>query len=102
MLRVFCARGRNIFIMKLITNVEYFTRWGEELFLRAFGRLYGMEYAGQVVYKHNVITEFLIRSLGLDADTAETDACRIEHIISDETLQKMAEYTLLLECLIHI
>lgn len=46
MLRVFCARGRNIFIMKLITNVEYFTRWGEELFLRAFGRLYGMEYAG--------------------------------------------------------
>ena len=73
-------------VLKSLGYIEQ-ENYGDIIFTPA-----GLEYAGQVVYKHNVITEFLIRSLGLDADTAETDACRIEHIISDETLQKMAEY----------
>ena len=30
--------------MKLITRVEYYTRWGEELFLRAYGSLFPMKY----------------------------------------------------------
>ena len=30
--------------MKLITHVEYHTRWGEELFLRAGAKIYPMEY----------------------------------------------------------
>lgn len=35
--------------MKLVTRIEYFTRWGEELFLRSGDRIYPMEYeAGSV------------------------------------------------------
>lgn len=52
----------------------------------------GLQYAAQVVYKHRTITEFLVRSLNLPADTAEADACRIEHVVSNETIERMAEY----------
>ena len=31
--------------MKLTTRVEYFTRWGEELFLRSGNRIYPMQYS---------------------------------------------------------
>ena len=34
------------FAMKLITEVEYFTEWGEEIFLRANGCLHRMDYHG--------------------------------------------------------
>ena len=37
--------------MKLITRVEYFTRWGEEIFLRTCGRLVRMEYAEGGIWK---------------------------------------------------
>ena len=32
-------------VMKLTTSVEYFTRWGEELFLRSGNRIYPMQYS---------------------------------------------------------
>ena len=35
---------------------------------------------------HQILTEFLV-SIGVSAKQAEEDACRIEHIISDETQQ---------------
>jgi len=41
---------------------------------------------------HHVITDFLVNSLGIDIDLAEADACRIEHIISTETLAAMKAY----------
>lgn len=45
----------------------------------------GRERAHQVYERHRLITEFLSRVLGVGAETAEQDACRIEHIISQET-----------------
>lgn len=41
---------------------------------------------------HHVITDFLTLSLGLDASVAEADACRMEHVISPETVKAMKAY----------
>ena len=35
---------------------------------------------------------FLADVVGVSPETAETDACRIEHIISEETFDKIKEY----------
>jgi len=40
--------------------------------------------------RHDLIKNFLIR-LGVGPETAEEDACRIEHIISAETLEKIRQ-----------
>lgn len=45
----------------------------------------GLEYAKKIYERHTVLTEFLI-SLGVDKETASEDACRIEHVISDKTM----------------
>lgn len=52
----------------------------------------GIAYAQRIHFKHRVITDFLMLTLELSEKTAETDACRIEHIISEETAEKMAQY----------
>ena len=46
----------------------------------------GMAIAASMLDRHHTLTKFLI-ALGIDAATAETDACKIEHDISDETFQ---------------
>lgn len=49
----------------------------------------GQSKAEQVYERHDIITKFLNENLGVDAETAEKDACRIEHIISVETFEKI-------------
>ena len=44
----------------------------------------GLETAEKILVRHKVITEYLIK-LGVSADTASNDACKIEHVISDES-----------------
>jgi len=44
----------------------------------------GEEIAGRTYERHLVLTEAL-RLLGVSEEVAEEDACRIEHIVSDET-----------------
>lgn len=44
----------------------------------------GQEVAERIYERHRVLTEFFIR-IGVDPDVAEADACRIEHVISEET-----------------
>lgn len=44
----------------------------------------GLKKAKEIYEKHVVLTRFL-ESIGISPETAETDACRIEHIISQET-----------------
>ena len=46
----------------------------------------GREVAEQIYEKHRFFTERLIAA-GVDPKTAEADACRIEHVISDESFQ---------------
>ncbi len=48
--------------------------------------------ASRVHELHHVITDFLVKSLGLDIAVAEADACRMEHVISPETVKAMKTY----------
>ena len=45
----------------------------------------GSSLAQEIYERHNVLTKFL-KQIGLPEEIAETDACRIEHVISKETL----------------
>jgi DtxR family transcriptional regulator, Mn-dependent transcriptional regulator len=42
--------------------------------------------------KHEVIKRFFTNVLEVDEAVADTDACEIEHVISDETLDKLVRY----------
>ena len=44
----------------------------------------GMEIARTMYTRHTVLSEMLMR-LGVDEKTATEDACRIEHVISEES-----------------
>ena len=50
----------------------------------------GKKIAEMVYERHDVLTHYLI-SLGVAEKTAEEDACKIEHIISEESFQKIRE-----------
>ena len=52
----------------------------------------GQAKAEAIYDRHITITAFLHKTLGIDPDTAEADACRIEHVISEATFQKMKEH----------
>lgn len=51
----------------------------------------GREVAEKIYDRHRVLTEFL-KSLGVDEETASSDACRMEHVISDTTLEAIKAY----------
>ena len=48
----------------------------------------GREVAEQIYEKHRFFTERLIAA-GVDPETAERDACRIEHVISEESFKRL-------------
>ena len=48
----------------------------------------GREVAEQIYEKHRFFTERLIAA-GVDPKTAEADACRIEHVISEESFRRL-------------
>ena len=50
----------------------------------------GREVAEQIYEKHRFFTARLIEA-GVDPKTAEQDACRIEHVISEESFQRLKE-----------
>ena len=50
----------------------------------------GREVAEKIYERHCFFTERLIAA-GVDPETAEMDACRLEHAISEESFQKLRE-----------
>ena len=48
----------------------------------------GREVAEQIYEKHRFFTDRQIEA-GVDPETAERDACRIEHVISEETFERL-------------
>ena len=51
----------------------------------------GRAIAEKIYERHQYITYWL-RTLGVSAETAEDDACRIEHVISDETFEALKQH----------
>lgn len=48
----------------------------------------GREVAEKIYERHQFFTEQLV-AVGVDRETAERDACRIEHVISEEAFEKL-------------
>ena len=44
------------------------------------------------VYERHVLLTKLLENIGVTAETAEEDACRIEHYISDETFEALKNH----------
>lgn len=70
--------------MKILLEKEYVYEDGKHLYLTEQGKIY----AEAVYEKHCIIRDYLI-SCGVSASAAEEDACRMEHLISDETFSMM-------------
>lgn len=52
----------------------------------------GLQKAEAIYERHTNLKKFLISVLNVSAETAETDACKIEHILSDETYCRIKEH----------
>ncbi len=52
---------------------------------------YGLEIAEKIYERHTVLTSMLV-SLGVDEQTASEDACRLEHAISDKSLEAIKRH----------
>jgi DtxR family Mn-dependent transcriptional regulator len=50
----------------------------------------GLTVAARIYDMHTVLTQMLIK-LGVDKHIAAEDACRIEHVISDQTFDKLRD-----------
>ena len=50
----------------------------------------GKTVAAKIYERHRILTEFF-KSIGVSPETADEDACKIEHSISDETLEKIKQ-----------
>ena len=51
----------------------------------------GLAVAQKIFERHTVVSQLLIR-LGVSEETAAEDACKIEHVISDETFHTVKKY----------
>ncbi len=51
----------------------------------------GKEIAERIFQRHETITKWLMR-IGVSSDQAAIDACRIEHIISQESFECLRKY----------
>jgi Mn-dependent transcriptional regulator len=46
----------------------------------------------EVVNRHTLLRSFLVDHLGVSCEVAEEDACRMEHAVSAETIEKLESY----------
>ena len=53
----------------------------------------GLALAKKILNRHTILTDLLIR-LGVSRETASNDACRIEHVVSDETFEALKNHLL--------
>lgn len=67
----------------LITNEKY-----KEIFLTPKG----LELAEFTSLKHHTIRDFFINVLNVEAVVADTDACAIEHVISNDSVSAMQRF----------
>ena len=51
----------------------------------------GMQIAAKMLQRHHTLTHFLV-DLGVDPETAEEDACKMEHDISDQTFRAICDH----------
>lgn len=52
----------------------------------------GLDRARGIAHRHTAVKEFLVSVLGLDAASAESEACGIEHAIQPDTLDRLLHF----------
>lgn len=52
----------------------------------------GEETAKEIYFRHETLVSFLHNTLKVDLKIAKIDACKMEHVISPQTLSKLLEY----------
>jgi len=52
----------------------------------------GDKVAGEVLRRHKALTRFFAQALGINRKTAEEDACKIEHVISPLSLERVIKF----------
>ena len=60
-----------------------------DIYLTAEGLAYGLS----VLERHETLISFLVDVLGVEPETAEEEACRIEHTISEDTFKRWCSFT---------
>ena len=88
-------RLRNWFFGKIRTALEKsaFDEYNGPMLesLELYAAKSGEEIAQKIFARHEMLTSFLV-SIGVDEKTASEDACRMEHVISDETYEKIKNF----------
>ena len=56
----------------------------------------GLDVAKKIYERHTLLSKFLVR-LGVDEKTAAEDACKMEHIISDESFLAIKQHVAAME-----
>ena len=70
--------------MKILLEKGFIYEDGKHLFLTEEGK----KAAKAVFEKHCILRDFLL-SIGVDPETAEEDACKMEHVVSPQTVEQM-------------
>ena len=52
----------------------------------------GLKKAQEVIDKHNTLTTFFVDVLALEKEEAISNACKVEHVISDELFAKLKQF----------
>lgn len=52
----------------------------------------GKTIANEIAHRHSVLKDFLLKVLQVDKETAELTACRMEHAIDKESLEKLLSF----------
>jgi len=57
----------------------------------------GDRVARDVIGRHEALTRFFAEALGINRETAEEDACKIEHVISSSSMERLAKFVEFIE-----
>ena len=57
----------------------------------------GIDEAKRIVNTHQVLAKFFVDVLGVDEQIAEKNACKVEHVIDKELVDKISEFTIFYE-----
>ncbi|MCI8554646.1 MAG: metal-dependent transcriptional regulator [Clostridiales bacterium] len=77
--------SRAISVLKKAEHITVDTDGGIELTQT------GRQIAEQIYERHRLLTEYL-KAIGVSEETAAADACRMEHVISQETFDRLKEH----------
>lgn len=55
----------------------------------------GKQKADSVYERHQILTKFLISTAEVSSEIAEEDACKIEHVISEDTFHGIKKYLMM-------